>query len=334
MTVTLSESEFRRVILSANLAPSVHNTQPTRWQLGSDGAISLFLDDARTLPIGDPEGRDARLSCGAALEGTRLALSELGLRIRSLDQLPETGKTDLSRLLRLEIGRADAEEPLACSVQRRFTWRGGFSPANDKHRRQIADIADQRNDMMIACEANDIAGIADMNDEASLKFFMNRPYREELLHWMRLSPRHPCWSIDGLNADALGMNRLEAVGAGLVLRSPVFELLQSVRLAGSLVSEKSKTKTAAAILLFHRPIEEDPLDSGVAFYRLLLSLADRDFSAWPMAVLADDPDWRAELSERFAVESDRRLINVLRVGPVPNGAKPNRARIDPGALIV
>jgi len=334
LTVTLSETEFRRVIESANLAPSVHNTQPTRWRLESDGAISLFLDDARTLQVGDPEGRDARLSCGAALEGTRLALSELGLRIKSLERSPETGKTDLSRLLRLETDRVEIEDPLAHLVQRRFTWRGGFSPANDKHRRRIAEIADQRNDMVVVHEANDIAGLADMNDAASLKFFMNRPFREELLQWMRLSPGHPCWSVDGLNSDALGMNRLEALGAGFVLRSPVFELLQTLRLAGPLVSEASKTKTVAAIVFFHRPIEEDPLDSGVAFYRLLLSLANADVSAWPMAVLADDPDWRAELSKKFAIASDRRLINVLRVGAVPSGAKSNRARIDPDTLML
>jgi len=330
----LSSSEFRQVVRTANLAPSVHNTQPTRWRLDQDGAILLFLDNTRRLPVGDPQGRDARLSCGAALEGTRLSLSEIGRAVRSFELSPATDGTALSHILRIETADAGIAEPLASAVQRRFTWRGGFARAGDEQRRQIAHITAESDDAALVSAARDIEMLARLNEAASLSFFRNRPYREELLRWMRLSRSHPDWALDGLNADSLAMTRIEATAAGIVLRPPIFEVFDTLRLSGLLVSEGAKTRSSAAIVLFHRPIDEDPIDSGVAFYRLLLSITADDLCAWPMAVLADDPDSRAEISRRFGLSDERRLLNVLRIGAMPEGARPGRARIDAEKLIV
>ncbi len=333
--MALSPSTFRRLVVTANLAPSVHNTQPTRWRLDRDSAILLLTDNARRLAVGDPEGRDARLSCGAALEGTRLALSEIGLAVAAVERLPQAEGPALSPAVRIAVKQAaTSSDPLAEFVQRRFTWRGGFAKADGASRRRIAEIAASHDDAALVSDATDIEMFAGLNDAASLSFLRRRPYREELLHWMRLSKSHPGWSVDGLNAQSLGMTRFEAAGASVVLRSPVFEMLDAVRMSGTLVSEGAKTRSAAAIVLFHRPVGEDPVDSGVAFYRLLLSLAAYDLSAWPMAVLADDPDHRAEISGRFSISPERRLVNVLRVGLVPAVARPGRARIDAGSLIV
>ena len=53
---------------TANLAPSVHNTQPTRWRLDDDGTLSDSLGTPRVVcRIGDPGLRDAGLCGGAAL---------------------------------------------------------------------------------------------------------------------------------------------------------------------------------------------------------------------------------------------------------------------------
>ena len=55
------------MVAEANLAPSVHNTQPARWQFEGD-VIRLYAHLESCLKVGDPEFRDAGLSCGAALE--------------------------------------------------------------------------------------------------------------------------------------------------------------------------------------------------------------------------------------------------------------------------
>ncbi|AXX29278.1 Dinucleotide-utilizing enzymes involved in molybdopterin and thiamine biosynthesis family 2 [Actinosynnema pretiosum subsp. pretiosum] len=75
----LSEDEVESVLTAAALAPSVHNTQPWRFRLEED-RIELHADLDRRLPATDPEDRELRLACGAALFNLRLALQGHGIR--------------------------------------------------------------------------------------------------------------------------------------------------------------------------------------------------------------------------------------------------------------
>jgi nitroreductase len=75
----LSLKEALSVLAAMSLAPSVHNSQPWRLRLLPD-RIELHADLDRALPATDPESRELRLSCGAALYNLRLALSGLGIR--------------------------------------------------------------------------------------------------------------------------------------------------------------------------------------------------------------------------------------------------------------
>jgi nitroreductase len=75
----LSTQETLSVLETAALAPSVHNSQPWRFRLLPD-RIELHADPTRALPATDPESRELRLSCGAALFNLRLALQGLGIR--------------------------------------------------------------------------------------------------------------------------------------------------------------------------------------------------------------------------------------------------------------
>lgn len=68
--MTLDAQTFRALVAEAALSPSVHNTQPTRWRLTSDGRVQVLEDEDRRLPVGDPEGRDLNVSHGSAVEGS------------------------------------------------------------------------------------------------------------------------------------------------------------------------------------------------------------------------------------------------------------------------
>lgn len=58
-------------------APSPHNSQPWRFELAED-RIDVLLDPERVLTVADPDGREARLSCGAAVLNVQLALRAAG----------------------------------------------------------------------------------------------------------------------------------------------------------------------------------------------------------------------------------------------------------------
>ncbi|MEM7461499.1 MAG: hypothetical protein AAF362_02335 [Pseudomonadota bacterium] len=320
----------------ANLAPSVHNTQPTRWRYDGNGVITLMLDSNRVLSIGDPEARDARLSFGAALEGTRLAFSEIGVEIRHMEAAGNQKWDRFQPILHLDCKPQTNVKPLqnAKHVDERFTWRCGFVPASSELKRALVEATKKADSLTVIDGVDDIAWFADMNDNSSLSFFRDRAYRKELISWIRFSPKDSRWASDGLSARALGMTRVEAIGAYLVLRSPAFEILDGMELAKAIISENEKTRTASAIALFHRPVEENPIESGVAYYQYLLALAAAGFSTWPMAVLADAEGPRIEISKKYGLPSANRLLNVLRVGVAPLTAEKNRARLSASTLMV
>ncbi|MGH3769583.1 MAG: nitroreductase family protein, partial [Pseudonocardiaceae bacterium] len=75
----LSATDISGVLEAASLAPSLHNSQPWRFRVLPD-QVELHADLERSLPATDPEGRELRLSCGAALLNLRLALQAHGVR--------------------------------------------------------------------------------------------------------------------------------------------------------------------------------------------------------------------------------------------------------------
>ncbi|GLZ35349.1 hypothetical protein Lesp02_75360 [Lentzea sp. NBRC 105346] len=75
----LRPEQVEAVLTAAALAPSVHNTQPWRFRVLPD-RIELYADLERKLAATDPEARELRLSCGAALFNLRMALQGFGVR--------------------------------------------------------------------------------------------------------------------------------------------------------------------------------------------------------------------------------------------------------------
>jgi len=69
--------EMRDLIRYATLAPSGHNTQPWRFQVG-ESQINILPDFARRTPIVDPDDHHIFVSLGAATENLVLACAAHG----------------------------------------------------------------------------------------------------------------------------------------------------------------------------------------------------------------------------------------------------------------
>jgi nitroreductase len=325
-----------RVIASANLAPSVHNTQPARWHLARDGSILVMAELTRRLSAGDPSGRDMGVSCGAAVEGTVMALADAGIGGVAVEDIWEANDTVAfpgHRLAaRIVASGAAQPSPLGSHVVNRFTWRSYFKPAPMHAAKALQAWAREADDVTIAHTPQDIAMLATLADDAGLVFLRDRAFRRELVGWMRLARSHSRYDADGLNLDALCMSPLEGFGAGLILRTGLFEAMDALGLGKMLTGEQSKTLSATAIALFHRPHGESPVVSGRAFYRFWLNLTRLGFAGWPMAAVADHTESAGICDRHFAIPSERRLINALRVGVA--AAVPKRARLPVQGIIV
>ncbi|MDQ8028733.1 MAG: hypothetical protein REJ23_08390 [Brevundimonas sp.] len=320
----MTPETFAEIVADAALSPTVHNVQPTLWRRIDAGTVAVLQAGGRTLPVGDPTGRDVAASHGSAVEGFLVAASARGLGFA-------VGDGEAGEIARLRSSGPVAPDLLAAVLRTRRTWRGAF--ASTAPEGALEALAAAAPDLTLLSGAEDIAFIAGRNDAASLKGFRDPAFRAELLAWMRLSRRNPLWSVDGLNAEAMWMSGIEALGAGVVLRPGVFELLDRIGMAGALTGEAAVVRSAAAVALFHRPVDEAPFDTGRRWHRVWLEMTRLGLSAAPMTVLADDPEAQAALAARFGRPAGARLVTVFRLG-APTGDLPAPARRSIDDLIV
>jgi len=323
------------IVAKANRAPSVHNTQPSRWAFEDEG-VQIYADKSRFLDIGDPTLQDAGLSCGAALEGTVMALADHDIHVSKVENFWDS-KTpghyaDMRLAAKVTMGKGAKPDPLSDFVGKRFTWRGSFEKAQDIN--PLLQWAKMQEDITLVSEPQSISQLATLNDLASLKFFKNKAYRQELVAYMRLSKKHPLWDQDGLNRESMHLSSFEGAAANILLRHPMFEIMNAVGLGKAIVSEASKTTSATAIVFFTVPKETSPLDMGRSFYRRWLEITALGYAVWPMAVIADDPDVNALCHKQYNIASHHKIINVFRIGRVPEGTTIQAARLKNAELIL
>ncbi|MBK5653196.1 MAG: hypothetical protein I4N50_16225, partial [Rhizobium sp.] len=88
------------------------------------------------------------------------------------------------------------------------------------------------------------------------------------------------------------------------------------------------------VLLYSRPVGEDPLTTGRHFHRVRLEIDRAGLAACPIAALADHPGCNERLRKLGEIGRDLRLVNVFRVGRPSKPVKPRHFRLPVDRLIV
>lgn len=315
----ITTEQLRDVVMRANLAPSIHNTQPSRWRMDG-GDLVVAADLSVKLPIADPDAMGVGLSCGAAIEATALALSLHGFGVKICDAWVDNDRHSWPghRIAARLTLRPGEEDGLQSQLEHRFTWRGPFENTVPRL------FGWARKDTVLVLDSPGKAWLAEQNDWASFEIMQSRAFRDELTSWMRLSPGHPRYSFDGLSREAMMMPKAIARRVRLVF-GPLWRPLNIMGVTKGITAEADVTRGAAVIACFHCDIDESPIVTGRAYMRLCLEAASLGFAGWPMAALSDHPVTHAEILSRFAIGADRRLVQVIRFGQ-PTGNPPPRAR--------
>lgn len=113
---------LRTALALAIRAPSIHNTQPWHWRVGSS-SLHLYADPHRHLPNTDPDSRDLMLSCGASLHHCVVALAALGWQAK-VRRFPNPA--DPQHVAAIEVlphEPTDLDVALAAAIPRRRTDR-------------------------------------------------------------------------------------------------------------------------------------------------------------------------------------------------------------------
>ena len=320
------------LVASASRAPSPHNTQPARWRFSGD-RVELHECVDRRLAVGDPTGRDHAIALGSAWAGMAIALSERGFQLGAMQPL-SGGEGPVRGVGFAIVGSGAEPDPLAFAVRMRRAYRGMFTQADAAARSRLDELVLRWPSIAWVDGADARAQIGREYDAAAAAGLHDPAFVRELYTWMRFSPRHRDWSRDGLAADCLALSPLEAWGGRLALRPGVVRVLAALGLAGLLVSEAAKVRSATALALLLAPRTEDPFATGRTFYRFWLDIAACGFSAVPMSALADSPDHSRRLVAAHAGGRDVALINVFRIGPTPQPPPAESARLPDAELLL
>jgi hypothetical protein len=112
-------------------APSLHNSQPWRWEVDGN-TVHLYLDRNRVLYRTDRAGREAIISCGAVLDHFRVAMAAAGC-MANIDRFPSTKSPD--HLASVEFSLmdlvTDADRRRAQAIPSRRTDRLPFAPPTE-----------------------------------------------------------------------------------------------------------------------------------------------------------------------------------------------------------
>jgi hypothetical protein len=171
---------------AAVAAPSMHNTQP--WRFEVDGhVIDLFLDGSRTLPAEDPTGRAMRIAAGAALFNLRCAAAALGYGTWfSLAPYPE--EPDLLARIIVEPTSTPDEElrDLAAQIPHRHTDRrpSDPTPLAEDIRVALTRVASAEHADLTWLGEPEVHAVLDLVLDTDLREISDWHRRAERAHWV------------------------------------------------------------------------------------------------------------------------------------------------------
>ena len=271
-----------------NRAPSAHNTQPWRPEYHAD-RIVIDVDAARSLPDSDPTGRDLALGIGAFVETCLIVSAELGL---SVTAAPGPQLVPAANRYRTPFTIAD--------VEARRVARGPYEPGYVD-----ADVIADLEPGIAHVPTRDLApdlGVAD-------RWMFGTPaVAVELRDWLRLSPRHPRYHLDGLTDRALALSRPEAWTLSAALRA--YPVTRRLGLAALLAASGRGLLRYDGSVLVLLADGDDRVAAGRRLLRTWLTLARHGLAVHPLSQLIDCPATAARLAERVGGQP----LAVFRVG--------------------
>ena len=249
----------------AVLAPSGHNAQPWRFRVRG-GAVEVYADRARALPVVDPRDRELMIGCGAALFHLRLAMRRFG-RVDEVETFPSPGDRDHVATVRMGEPAEPTPEILRLfeAIPRRHTHRGEFRRlvVDAATRQALVQAAEDEGAWLMPVEGGlrpTVALLVRQGDEAQ---FADPGFRRELAAWVR--PNRAA-AADGIPGYAMGIPDIV---------SPLAPALLGAVNLGAMWGGRSHQAAESAPLLaaLGTPGDEpaDWLAAGQALARVLLA---------------------------------------------------------------
>ena len=297
------------VVALACRAPSVHNSQPWRW-VEDDGELRLFLDADRVPHATDHSGREAAISCGAALDHLRTAASAAGWHA-VVARFPNPN--DLDHLATVTFRPAQlvtaAERARAEAIRSRRTDRLPFAPPGawavfepivrstlDPTKATLHVLSDDTRPQL--AEASRLT-------EALRRY--DTSYHAELAWWTG-----PSTTADGMPYSALASaSELERVDVARSFPDPQHRDRRP---------EVNHDQSKILVLATYDDTRQDALACGEVLSDILLEATIAGLATCTLSHLTELDASRSVIRELIGGTGEPQLL--IRVGEVPSPAQP------------
>jgi len=280
--LTIPAHQVDYLLATAARAPSIHNTQPWQFKVGTS-AIDLLADPRRKLRF-DLLGREMLMSCGAALFGLRLAIRSLGY-FPEVRLMPDPAQLRLLARVSLREGApvTAAERRMLDAIPHRHTHRGPFAagslPPGLLVSLQQGALAEKAT-LAFVRRATDFSRLADLMSRTAAVADLDPLARADVVRWTRPPGQ---WARDGVPARAFSAGRAKEPGR---LPQRDFDLGRGI----GTDMNGGADPLATAVLLTFGDRRLNWLQAGQALQRVLLQAA----GTWIYASIYTQPLESAE----------------------------------------
>jgi hypothetical protein len=310
---------LRRAAIRATLAPSVHNTQPWRFELGAN-ELNLYADPSRQLHVLDPTQRQMIISGGCALFNARVSLASSGLGV-DIERFPDVARPNLLARITMTGASVPALDPLRALdsvLEIRQTNRRRFSddpvPADVIETLEQAAQAEETMVVVVRGEDDRLA-LARLSQHADDLQNLDPAYRAELRAWTSDDPKRrdgvPAMAVphvDGHAGDEIPIRDFDTRGMGWLPTTTHSSRQQCLLLLGTIGDDRDSW-----------------LWAGEALERVLLEITRNGFAASPLTQVIEVPSARAALRHELRLTMNPHLL--LRVGRAPITPASRRRRL-------
>lgn len=317
----LAPEQVAEVVRLAGRAPSLHNRQPWRFRITPE-LIELHADPARRMPATDPQDRELRIGCGAALCNLRLALAHLGVRplVTLLPSASDPGL--LAQVRRGGSVRIGAEQSaLLRAIPERRTNRRPFlpSPVPRSHRNRLVGAVATDHAWLHVVERAQRAELLGLVRRAHDEQLADAEFRREMARWTGLDTT----AREGVPARAAGP-----------LPEPQDEWVRRDFSGGRgrnrVPGKDFEDDPLTAVLCAYGQDRQADLETGQALQRLLLTATSLGLAASFLSQVVEVRETRVQLRSMLGGVLEPQA--VLRIGygtPVPE-----TPRRDPAELLM
>jgi nitroreductase len=288
----LDRATVEAAVAVAVRAPSIHNTQPWRWQLGP-GGLTLLADRSRQLSVADPDGHSLLISCGAALHLTQIGLQAEGWQIETT-LLPDSADPDVLARFR-PVGRHEPDEQVTAQARAALGRRSDRRPFAVQQvpgelvetLRQASSDSDVWVDFPLRDDQRiDLAVAVSWADRVERE---DQAYVEEMSRWLRDPDAH-------VLSDGVPLEAIPHVAAGSPRHTDVplrdFEVGVTGR---QLIERDVDERPVIAVVLTQSDTAVDHLRSGQAMMRLMIEAELRGLASCPLSQAVDFAAFRTRV---------------------------------------